>query len=162
MLHWISGISARISAFQQQQMTLSLTQILIRTWSTIIMNHLNSSPSITSIPHLHPWPITPWTLWTLKLNYGYSTPLVDILGPTDHTWEKLLLALGFVQNLHELSVSKSDKHGIHVFSSQIAKNLVVSSHLFDLHPKNYNPLEHLFNFADIQQPSKDLFVFFSP
>ncbi|KAF8811665.1 hypothetical protein BYT27DRAFT_7276416 [Phlegmacium glaucopus] len=96
-------------------------------------------------------------LETLKLNYGYSTPLVNIVGSADHTWEVLLLALGFVQNLHELSVSKSNERGIRVFLSQIAKNPVVSPHLFDLHPKNYNPLEHLFKFTDVQRPSKDLF-----
>ena len=87
---------------------------------------------------------------------------MDIVDSADYTWEALLLALGFVQNLHELSVSESDKRGIRVFLSQITKNSAVSPHLFDLHPENYNPLEHLFKFADIQRPSKDLFVFFSP
>jgi hypothetical protein len=101
-------------------------------------------------------------LETLKLNYGYSTPLVDVVGAADHTWEVLLLALGFVKDLHELSVSASDKCGIPIFLSQIAKDSVVSPHLFDLHPENYSPLEHLFKFANIQRPSKDLFVFFSP
>ena len=101
-------------------------------------------------------------LQTLKLNYGYTTPLVDIVGHTDYTWETLLPVLGFVENLHELSVSESDKHGIRIFLSHIVKNLVVSPHLSDLSAENYSPLEHLFKFADVQQPSKDFFVFFSP
>ena len=101
-------------------------------------------------------------LQILKLNYGYTTPLVDIVGPMDFTWETSLLGLGFVENLHEHSISESDKRGIRVFLSQIARNLVVSSHLSDLSAENYSPLEHLFKFADVQQPSKNFFVFFSP
>jgi hypothetical protein len=106
-------------------------------------------------------------LETLRLNYGYSSPLVDIVGSADYEWEKLLLALGFVENLHELSVSESEKHAIRVFLSQIAKKTaistqVISPHLFDLNHENYSPLEHLFRFADVQRPSEDLFVFHSP
>ena len=101
-------------------------------------------------------------LETLRLNYGFSSPSVDIVGSADYTWETLLLALGFVQNLDELSVSGTDKHGICVFLSQIVKKSVISPHLFDLDPGNYSPLEHLFKFADVQRPSKDLFVFCSP
>src|SRR5271154_4229620 len=122
---------------------------------------MHSPPPSPSMDHATSAPYSRDVLETLKLNYGYSTPLVDIVDSADHTWDALLLALGFVQNLHELSVSESDKHGIRVFLSQIAKNSVVSPHLFDLHPENYNPLEHLFKFADVQRPSKDLFVFFS-
>ena len=106
---------------------------------------------------------------TLRLNYGFSSPLVDIVGSADHEWEKLLSALGFVKNLHELSVSVSEKHIIRVFISQIAKNAKkavtiqeISPHLFDLNLENYNPLEHLFKFADVQRPSENLFVFHSP
>jgi hypothetical protein len=103
-------------------------------------------------------------LETLKLNYGYSAPLVSITGSADYKLEDFLLGLGFVQNLPELSVavSDSDKHAICVFLTQIAKKSVVSPHLFDLSPGNYSPLELLFKFADVQRPSKDLFVFFSP
>ena len=100
----------------------------------------------------------------LRLNYSFSSPSVDIVGSADYTWETLLLALGFVQNLDELSVSGTDKHSICVFLALIVKNLksVISPHLFDLSPGNYSPLEHLFKFADVQQLSKDLFVFCSP
>jgi hypothetical protein len=107
---------------------------------------------------------------TLRLNYGFSSPLVDIVDSADHEWEKILLALGFVEKLGELSVSVEDieKHAICVFLSQIAKKtahatrVVISPHLFDLSPENYNPLDHLFKFANVQRPSEDLFVFHSP
>jgi hypothetical protein len=103
----------------------------------------------------------------LRLNYGYSYPLVDIVGSADYEWDKILLALGFVENLHELSVSESEKHSIRVFLTQVAKKTavstqIISSHLFDLDPENYNPLDHLFKFTDVQRPSGDLFVFHSP
>ena len=106
-------------------------------------------------------------LETLRLSYGYCFPLVDIVGPADYEWEKLLLALGFVENLHELSVSESEKQAIRVFLTQIAKKTAastqkISPHLFDLDPENYNPLGHLFKFAGVQRPSEDLFVFHSP
>ena len=99
---------------------------------------------------------------TLRLNYGYSSPLVDILDSADHEWARVLSALGFVENIHELSVSESEKHAIRVFVSQVAKKTAVSPHFYDLHPENYSPLQHLFKFSNIQRPSKDLFVFHSP
>lgn len=105
-------------------------------------------------------------LETLKLNYGYCSPLVDIVGSTDYEWKKVLLVLGFVADSDELSVTETEKHAIRVFVSQIAKAAasthVISPHLFDLDPENYRPLGHLFKFADIQRPSADLFVFHSP
>jgi len=127
--------------------------------------HCSPPPAMddaTDIVEESPPPYSQNILATLKLNYGYATPLVDVVGSADHTWEAILLALGFVKALHELSVSASDEHNIRIFLSQIAKNSVVSPHLHDLHPENYSPLEHLFKFADIQRPSKDLFVFLSP
>ena len=104
-------------------------------------------------------------LETLKLNYGYCSPLVNIMDSADYEWEKVLLALGFVADLDEVSVSVTEKHAIRVFFSQIAKTAsthVISPHLFDLNLENYMPLGHLFKFADVQRPSTDLFVFHSP
>ena len=65
---------------------------------------------------------------------------------------EILLALGFVEDFQELSISESEKHPIGVFLSQIAgktevSTQIISPHLFDLNPENYSPLKYLFRFA---------------
>ena len=89
----------------------------------IISEHCMRSPTPVPPPTDHAMDIVEESsasysrdvLEMLRLSYGYSSPLVDIVGSVDHKWEKILLALGFVEDLQELSISESEKHPIGVF-----------------------------------------------
>ena len=123
MLRRMSGISARISPFHQQVSLCLDTEYSDDEPCQIISEHRMRSPTPVPPPTDHAMDIVEESsasysrdvLEMLRLSYGYSSPLVDIVGSVDDKWEKILLALGFVEDFQELSVLESEKHPIGVF-----------------------------------------------